>query len=234
MKKVLIVEDVAKLQQLWQALLVSHVEVIQALTIEEAKRKFTAHPDIFAIVVDACVPGDIVNTESLVVILRAGFAGPIIAASSCQEDRLRLIKAGCSHESSKASVPRTILTLLESLKKVLIVEDDCVKQMAWIDMLANKVEVISAFSRVEAEQTFRDNPDISAIVMDACVPGNSPNTAVLVREFRETFNGPIIATSSEAPYRQLLIRAGCDYECKKDDVPAKICEVLGLSDKKGT
>ena len=114
------------------------------------------------------------------------------------------------------------------MKKVLIVEDRQSCQSGWAAQLAGKVEVIPAFTRLEAEEKFKANPDVDAIVMDACVPGHKPNTMVLVMEFRENFKGPMIAQSDEPPYREMLIKYGCNFECKKDDVPAKLCEILGL------
>jgi len=115
------------------------------------------------------------------------------------------------------------------MKKVLIVEDSQAYQSGWAKQLKGKVEVISAFTRLEAEEKFNANPDVVAIVMDACVPEHKPNTMVLVMEFRETFKGPIIAQSDEPSYRQMLVKYGCNFECKKDDVPAKLCEILAIT-----
>ena len=113
-------------------------------------------------------------------------------------------------------------------KKVLIVEDMDSKQEDWAKALNGKVEIVSAFSISEAEERFQANPDIALIVMDACVPGDSPNTMDLVRKFRSTFKGPMIANSTCWDYRRALIGAGCDYEYSKYKVPKKVCEVLGL------
>ena len=114
------------------------------------------------------------------------------------------------------------------MKKVLLVEDDRFMHEWLSDKLNGKVELISAFSIEEAEQQFAANPDIAAIVMDACVPGNRPTTPPLVRKFRETFTGPMIAASTISAYKQMLIGAGCDHECEKENVPAKVLQVLGL------
>jgi len=115
------------------------------------------------------------------------------------------------------------------MKKVLIVEDEEYLHRKWRRELDNKVILISAHSIKEAEEQFASNPDITAIFMDACVPGDEPTTPPLVRKFRETFTGPIIAISSSPEYRAELISAGCDCEWgDKNTLPKKILEVLGL------
>ena len=113
-------------------------------------------------------------------------------------------------------------------KKVLVVEDEEYKYDRWRREFDNKVVLIFAPSIEEAEEQFTANPDIDAIVMDACVPGDSPTTPPLVRKFRQTFMGPMIAISSLGSYRRELIQAGCDHESTKDAMPTKVLEVLGL------
>ena len=114
-------------------------------------------------------------------------------------------------------------------EKVLIVEDHAPLQEVWKLALRGKVEIISAFSIEEAKEKFAANPDIVAIIVDACVPGSEPNTMSLLREFRATFNGLIIATSNVPEYRQDLVLAGCDIECEKHSVPKNLELFLGLS-----
>ncbi len=113
-------------------------------------------------------------------------------------------------------------------KKVLFVEDSKSQQDYWRRKLPGKVVFIGALSIREAEELFADNFDIEAIVMDACVPGDSVNTLQLVRKFRDTFTGPMIATSSVPWYRDALVQAGCDHESEKDSLPQKLLEVLSL------
>ncbi len=114
------------------------------------------------------------------------------------------------------------------MKKVLIVEDKLVEQLLLKRELDGEIEIITAFSIEEAETKFAANPDVAAIVMDACVPGHDPNTGPLVKRLRALFAGPIIATSSVLSYRQQLVQAGCDFECGKDSVPHKLREALDL------
>jgi len=113
-------------------------------------------------------------------------------------------------------------------KVVLIVEDREREYDRWRRELDDKVVLIFAPSIEEAEKQFATNPDIAVIVMDACVPGSYPNTPPLVRKFRESFKGPMIAISSMGLYRRQLVLAGCDHETTKEAMPAKVLEVLGL------
>jgi len=114
-------------------------------------------------------------------------------------------------------------------RKVLVVDD-----MDWVHIkfameLHNKeVILLKALTLEEGQKLFSANPDICVVVMDACVPGDWPNSQWLVRKIRETFKGPIIAISSMPTYRKELLRAGCDYESGKDDLSKKLLEVLGL------
>jgi CheY-like chemotaxis protein len=105
-----------------------------------------------------------------------------------------------------------------SLPKVLVVEDEERWQTTYRKDLSSIAEVISAFTVEEGRQKFAEHPDVSVIVMDACVPGDNPTTPALVREIRNTFSGPMIAASGSADYRKMLQRAGCDFEAAKWDV----------------
>ena len=113
-------------------------------------------------------------------------------------------------------------------KKVLIVEDSQLMQHRWHRDLGGKFVLIGALSIEEAEEKFIANPDIDAIVMDACVQGDSINTLPLVRKFRRTFAGPMIAISSSSEYRDMLVSAGCNYESSKDALPRRLLAILDL------
>lgn len=117
-------------------------------------------------------------------------------------------------------------------KLVLVVDDETKRFDGWKIGLRGRVDVIFASSILEAREAFaRHASKIAAIAMDACVPGDSPNTLSIVRQFRETFNGPMVAISGSPNYRKQLMDAGCDYQSPKDEVPTKILEVLGLPTK---
>lgn len=117
-------------------------------------------------------------------------------------------------------------------KLVLVVDDETKRFDGWKIGLKGRVDVIFASSILGAREEFaRHASKIAAIAMDACVPGDSPNTLSLVRQFRETFNGPMVAISGSPSYREQLMDAGCDYQSPKDEMPTKILEVLGLPTK---
>ena len=117
---------------------------------------------------------------------------------------------------------------MPTLKKVLIVEDDESYHEEWVQALKEKVESIHAYSVEEGERLFESNPDIALVIMDACVPGDSPTTESLVKKIRQSFSGPIIAASSVSDYRKILMQAGCDHESRKHEVPFKVAELLSL------
>ncbi len=115
------------------------------------------------------------------------------------------------------------------MKKVLIVEDSLYRQSTWCRSLTGKVIILSAFCRKVAEQMFAENTDIDIVVMDGCVDSDEDiDTESLVRMFRETFRGPMIAASKSPHFRSLLKEAGCNYECHKEDVPKTILKILKI------
>jgi len=117
----------------------------------------------------------------------------------------------------------------EKLKKVLVVEDSETWSKIIKRGLGDKVLVLFALDMVKGAKIFRENPDIALVIMDACVPGDEPNTQILVREIRKTFSGPMIAMSSMPMYRKELLRAGCDYEVEeKEQAAKKALELLGI------
>ena len=113
--------------------------------------------------------------------------------------------------------------------KVLIVEDSVQWHKTYVRALAGKnIQILSALTIEQAEEMFTSNPDIKAVVMDACVPGDDPTTLPLTKKFRETFSGPMIAISRRDDFRTRLMTSGCDHECPKQDLLQKLCQVLNL------
>lgn len=114
------------------------------------------------------------------------------------------------------------------MKKVLILEDERYWWEVWRKNLDGKINLLFASSVERAKEMFAENPDLDAIVVDACVPGDYPNTQPLVREFRKTFRGPIIAISSSAEYRDMLCDAGCNYESEKGYLFKRLLRIFGF------
>lgn len=114
------------------------------------------------------------------------------------------------------------------MPKILVVDDD-VKIQAILKKLfsgRNNTILFSALSIEEARLIFNQNPDIDLIVMDACVPGDTPNTIPLVQELREKYNGLIVASSSVDFYRKVLLKAGCNKEVPKSHLVNFLKEYL--------
>ena len=106
--------------------------------------------------------------------------------------------------------------------KVLVVEDSVPVQEKFAKALSDKVELLQAHTLWQGQMLFNEHKDdLAVIVMDACVPGDRPNSIGLIRLIRaEGFKGPMIAISSLYEYRMRLIEAGCSHECPKDSLPA--------------
>ena len=115
-----------------------------------------------------------------------------------------------------------------TLKKILIIEDFHSFHSELASLLKDKVLILSAFTIEEAEKKFDDDANIDLITVDGCVPGEEINTEPLVRKFRETFKGPMVAACRSPYFRSLLKQAGCDHECSKNELPKKILQILGL------
>ncbi len=115
------------------------------------------------------------------------------------------------------------------MKKVLVVEDNRFYSDMIFSNFGSKVLVMKAFTIKEAENIFQENPDIDVILMDACVPGDTPNTMGLVSKIRETFKGPIITISSDSSYSKKLIEAGCNYESNKYEAAQDAFEIMSKS-----
>ncbi len=118
--------------------------------------------------------------------------------------------------------------------KILLVEDQPRYHQRWqreIAELTERVEVLSALSISEAEEYFATHVrELAAIAIDACVPGDQPNTICLVKKFRKKFKGPIIAISGQSEFKQLLLQAGCSHESLKCFLSQKIAEVIFTTD----
>jgi DNA-binding NtrC family response regulator len=112
--KVLIVEDDESIQDSYKEFFEDSIQIFAALPIAQARELFSQHPDIAAIVMDACVPGISPTTPPLVKQLRAHFTGPMIATSSNPDYNRQLMAAGCeeAYEKSAERVRDTVLRLL--------------------------------------------------------------------------------------------------------------------------
>lgn len=127
--------------------------------------------------------------------------------------------AGGNNGGTRGKAPRP---------KVLLVEDNEEYLRHYRRELGEKVTLLVAESLEDGERLFGANPDVALVVMDACVPGDTPNSMPLVRKIRQTFAGPIIASSSYEKYRMELMEAGCDREADKSEVPDLVGQLLSV------
>ena len=110
--------------------------------------------------------------------------------------------------------------------KVLVVEDNERWQVWFVQKFGNDFDIFQAHSKWLAREFFEANPDIGIIIMDACLDDHIPDTLDLTRDFRVTFSGKIIASSSSEIYREQQVKAGCSHSCHKDDLFEKFLEIV--------
>lgn len=113
------------------------------------------------------------------------------------------------------------------MKKVLVLDDD----RAWLEdyekALCGKVLALSTRLISETRQRFAEHTDIAVIVLDGRLDDpESMYSYALATELRRQFNGPMIAASGSKEYREELIRAGCDHQSEKADVPNLVLKLL--------
>lgn len=126
------------------------------------------------------------------------------------------------------------------MKKVLLVDDKPIVHWLWKLGGSDQFTFLDAYTIEQARELFNANPDIAAVVMDACV--GSPmgvssripirewgfNTRELISELRQRFKGPIIAAPSQCWHFKLMKIAGCNHHCWKWGV-ARLLRKLLLS-----
>lgn len=112
MKTVLVLEDGHLFQKEYESAWRGKLNLLQAFNIKEAEKFVADNPGIDLIVVDACVPGNTINTKNFVSATRRVFKGPMIASSSEPDYTKELIAVGCNYEANKNEVPFLVLKLL--------------------------------------------------------------------------------------------------------------------------
>lgn len=112
--KVLVVEDGQNWQDRFAWLFGKSFDLLQATRIEDGERLFSENPDVGIIIMDACVPGDRINTIDLVRKIRETFSGKMVASSSSEIFREHLVKAGCSHSCHKDDLFEKFLEIVNS------------------------------------------------------------------------------------------------------------------------
>jgi len=117
------------------------------------------------------------------------------------------------------------------MKRILVVEDDNLYfSIIEGDLSTEAITIIRAETLLDADDFFEKNrDDLDLIVMDACVPGDEPNSMWLVRKIISSgYKKPIIACSSSSEYRETLMRAGATHQTNKFQAVKKIKSLLDL------
>lgn len=117
-KRVLLVEDEEVVVKLVKISLKrkggEDIEILWANDLVKAKRMFQENEQSLNLVaLDACVPGTSINSlPFLDDLIKAGFAGPIIATSAIPKYRVALITAGATDSCPKEGIANKIKELL--------------------------------------------------------------------------------------------------------------------------
>ncbi len=112
---------------------------------------------------------------------------------------------------------------------VLLIEDDLGQLREWVESLDGfEINIETATSISQAETEF-PKKKWALVVVDGCIGGDDFNSPPLISKMRETYSGPMIATSKSSDLCEAMVNAGCDYRVeKKCFVPANIVHILKL------
>jgi len=119
-------------------------------------------------------------------------------------------------------------------KIILVVEDDDDFFLSLVAFIKNEdSEIMRASTLEEGKKIFFENQEkINLIIMDACVPGQEPNSMPLIEEIiKSGFSKHIVGLSSSFNYLFKLRDAGATNIISKSDLMVirnKIFELLEL------
>lgn len=114
--KVLFVEDMKEWHLILGHYLNGEAELINAETIDEARRLFNENPDLKLIIMTACVPGSVVNTLELTREFRERFKGVMIGMSAIQKFADSLVASGCNFSICKVHITDNIQKILDVVR----------------------------------------------------------------------------------------------------------------------
>ncbi len=123
------------------------------------------------------------------------------------------------------------------MKKILVVNDEqSIQTMLHEILMQHGFLTIAALTQEEGLELFMENPDVSAILLDGCVPGRVLNTLPLLKKFTNAFfPGPIVAMSSNPDFRKEMTApgVGCanEWSMIDDDAIKKLVAILNRPHK---
>lgn len=120
-----------------------------------------------------------------------------------------------------------------SARPVVLIADDMPEIIDdWTyDLNGYGIGVVTARDLASLPGVFAVNRyQIAAIILDGCMPGNSLNTLGFVKAIREQgFTKPIVAASSLAEYRAIMVAAGCSHEAPKHEAAHLVADLLSTT-----
>ncbi len=117
------------------------------------------------------------------------------------------------------------------MPKVLLIEDDeFYSEFIKADLEKGGVVVLLSTTLNGGYELFNKHSDsIDLIIMDACVPGDRPNSMPLVRTIIESgYSKPIIACSSMPQYRGALTSVGATHQAGKNEAATMALRLLNI------
>ena len=129
----------------------------------------------------------------------------------------------CNNIAWKIPAPPSLVLLADDLPEVI---ESWVNTRTEYHIPCLTASTLSGLNR--GFDLYKD--DISAIILDGCIPGHEVNTIDFILMARRAgFTAPIVASSSLGSYRQMMVRAGCSHEAPKSEAPHLVAKLLGKS-----
>ena len=116
------------------------------------------------------------------------------------------------------------------MPKVLLIEDSkFFSELIKLDLENGGVEVLLSMTLDGGYELFCKHSDIDLIMIDACVPGDRPNSMPLVQRIvAGGYNKPIIACSSMPKYSRELISVGATHMADKNEAATMALHLLNI------
>jgi PleD family two-component response regulator len=118
---------------------------------------------------------------------------------------------------------------LEDQRVMVVDDEEMIHNLSRHYLSRHNIEVVSVRTNEEALVEFETyDGKFDAIGFDGHVSGSNLDTLELVKRISSRFSGPMVAFSSNPAYQGLMIDSGCNYQCRKENFPKKVLELLGI------
>lgn len=125
-----------------------------------------------------------------------------------------------SSNTWKIPAPSPLVLLADDLPEVL---------EGWVNTLTEYgIPCMTASTLEDLNRGFAMyKDDISAIILDGCIPGHEVNTIEFIKMARASgYTKPIVAASSSQLYRWDMVDAGCSHQAPKNWAAHDVAELL--------